>query len=86
MRNDCARYRCSPLLKMWRGASRTGLTSLTSLDRLPEAGAVVAALPVKIVSGSGILRTYSPNVCTELQEVIVNAYPVEVQHLHPDLG
>ena len=30
-----------------------GLTSLTNLDELPEAGAVVIALPFKIEGGSG---------------------------------
>jgi kynurenine formamidase len=35
------------------GAGKFGLASLTSLDQLPSAGAVVVAAPLKIVGGSG---------------------------------
>jgi kynurenine formamidase len=35
------------------GAGKFGLASLCNLDRLPPAGAVVIAAPLKIVSGSG---------------------------------
>lgn len=35
------------------GAGRLGLTSLTNLEQLPEAGAIIIALPLKIEGGSG---------------------------------
>ena len=35
------------------GAGKLGLTSLTNVDQLPEAGAVIIALPLKITDGSG---------------------------------
>ena len=35
------------------GAGNMGLTSLTNLDQLPEAGAGIVALPLKITDGSG---------------------------------
>jgi kynurenine formamidase len=35
------------------GAGKYGLASLTNLDRLPPTGAIVIALPLKIVKGSG---------------------------------
>ncbi len=42
-----------PNHNIMHGAGRMGLTSLTNLDRLPESGAVVIALPLKIEGGSG---------------------------------
>ncbi len=42
-----------PNHNIMHGAGRMGLTSLANLDRLPEAGAVVIALPLKIEGGSG---------------------------------
>ena len=42
-----------PNHNIMHGAGRMGLTSLTNLDQLPEAGAVVIALPLKIEGGSG---------------------------------
>ena len=35
------------------GAGKLGLTSLTNLEQLPEAGAIIIALPLKIEGGSG---------------------------------
>jgi len=42
-----------PNHNIMHGAGRMGLTSLANLDQLPEAGAVVIALPLKIEGGSG---------------------------------
>ena len=42
-----------PNHSIMHGAGRMGLTSLTNLDQVPEAGAVVIALPLKIEGGSG---------------------------------
>ena len=42
-----------PNHNIMHGAGRMGLTSLANLDHLPEAGAVVIALPLKIEGGSG---------------------------------
>lgn len=42
-----------PNHNIMHGSGRLGLTSLTNLDRLPESGAVVIALPLKIEGGSG---------------------------------
>ena len=42
-----------PNHNIMHGAGRMGLTSLTNLDQLPEAGAIVIALPLKIEGGSG---------------------------------
>ena len=42
-----------PNHNIMHGAGRLGLTSLTNLEQLPEAGAVVIALPLKIEGGSG---------------------------------
>lgn len=42
-----------PNHNIMHGAGRLGLTSLANLDQLPEAGAVVIALPLKITGGSG---------------------------------
>ena len=42
-----------PNHNIMHGSGRMGLTSLTNLDQLPESGAVVIALPLKIEGGSG---------------------------------
>jgi len=42
-----------PAHTLLHGAGRFGLASLANLDRLPPAGAVVIAAPLKIVQGSG---------------------------------
>lgn len=42
-----------PCHSRMHGANRFGLASLTNLDQLPPAGAVVIAPPLKIVNGSG---------------------------------
>ena len=42
-----------PSHNIMHGAGRLGLTSLANLAQLPEAGAVVIALPLKIEGGSG---------------------------------
>jgi kynurenine formamidase len=42
-----------PAHNMMQGSGRFGLASLTNLDRLPSAGAIVIAAPLKIVGGSG---------------------------------
>ena len=42
-----------PNHNIMHGAGRLGLTSLVNLEQLPEAGAVVVALPLKIEGGSG---------------------------------
>jgi kynurenine formamidase len=42
-----------PLHNFLLGAGKYGLTQLANLDRLPPAGALVIAAPLKIVGGSG---------------------------------
>ena len=42
-----------PNHNIMHGSGNMGLTSLTNLDQLPERGAVVIALPLKIEGGSG---------------------------------
>ncbi len=42
-----------PNHNIMHGSGRLGLTSLTNLDKLPESGSVVIALPLKIEGGSG---------------------------------
>jgi kynurenine formamidase len=42
-----------PNHNIMHGSGNMGLTSLTNLDKLPESGAIVIALPLKIEGGSG---------------------------------
>ncbi|HIA16660.1 MAG TPA: cyclase family protein, partial [Dehalococcoidia bacterium] len=42
-----------PNHNIMHGSGNMGLTSLTNLDQLPESGAIVIALPLKIEGGSG---------------------------------
>ena len=42
-----------PNHNIMHGSGKLGLTSLTNLDQLPEAGAVIIVLPLKIEGGSG---------------------------------